>query len=57
MALYRRGSILFEAEKVENSNYIRPWPYIHYKAMDGLIPHIRPWPYMRGNTVWTISTV
>ena len=31
MAIYRRGSTLFEAEKMENSNYIRPWPYIRYK--------------------------
>ena len=36
---------------MENSNYIRPWPYTRYKARGGLISDIRPWPYMRGNTV------
>ena len=45
------GRYFSKPKKVENWNYIRPWPYTHYKAMGGLISDIRPWPYMRGNTV------
>ena len=45
------GRYFSKPKKVENSNYIRPWPYTRYKARGGLISDIRPWPYMRGNTV------